>query len=60
MLDDASFVTGSLRVTSYARPGKLFTANRDLIVSQVGRLKDAPFQQIIEAVVMILQTGLRA
>ncbi|MGH7865787.1 MAG: hypothetical protein ACREQB_12410 [Candidatus Binataceae bacterium] len=27
-LEDASFATGSLRVTSYARPGKLFTAQR--------------------------------
>ena len=59
-LDDTSFVTGSLRVASYARPGKLFTANRDLIVAQVGRLKAELFQQIIEAVVAILHTGLRA
>ncbi len=29
----ASFAAGSLRVTSYARPGKLFTANRDLMVA---------------------------
>ena len=36
MLTDASFATGSLRVTSYARPGKLFTANCNLIVTQVG------------------------
>jgi mRNA interferase MazF len=27
---DTSFATGSLLVTSYARPGKLFTANRSL------------------------------
>ena len=31
-LEDANFASGSLRVTSYARPAKLFTANRDLIV----------------------------
>jgi hypothetical protein len=28
-LEDASFAAGSLRVASYARPGKLFTASRD-------------------------------
>ena len=27
-LEDASFAAGSLRTTSYARPGKLFTASR--------------------------------
>lgn len=57
-LVDASFVTGSLRVTSYARPGKLFTANRNLMVAQVGSLKAKPFRQIIEAVVSILYASL--
>ena len=41
-LDVGSFATGSLRVVSYARPGKLFIANRDLIVAQVGILKIEP------------------
>jgi hypothetical protein len=45
-------------MTSYARPGKLFTANRDLMVSEIGRLKVAPFQRIVEAVVKILQAGI--
>lgn len=40
ILTEESFATGSLRVTSYARPGKLFTANRDLMVDQVGALKE--------------------
>ncbi|MGH8591094.1 MAG: MazF family transcriptional regulator [Gammaproteobacteria bacterium] len=39
MLDDADFDIGSSRLKSYARPGKLFTANESLMVSQVGRLK---------------------
>ena len=34
---DTSFATGSLLVTSYARPGKLFTANHSLMVGKVGR-----------------------
>jgi len=59
MLVDAGFATGSLRVTSYARPGKLFTANRSLMVAQVGNLKAEPFKQIIEAVVGILYASLK-
>jgi len=58
-LDAESFATGALRVVSYARPGKLFTANRNLIVAQVGTLKAEPFRQIIQAVVAILHTALR-
>jgi len=54
-LDDAAFATGSLRVTSYARPGKLFTANRDLIVAQVATLKPARLTQIVDAVVNLLR-----
>jgi mRNA interferase MazF len=57
-LDQNSFAIGSLRVTSYARPGKLFTANRSLMVSQVATLESAPFEQVIEAVVKILQASL--
>ena len=54
-LENASFATGSLQVTSYARPGKLFTANLDLIVAQVGTLKSGPFKQILDNVVDLLR-----
>jgi mRNA interferase MazF len=36
-LADHDFATGSLRVASYARPGKLFTAHRRLMVTRVGQ-----------------------
>jgi mRNA interferase MazF len=41
-LTDDDFQAGSLRLTSYVRPGKLFTANRTLIARQVGVLTDNP------------------
>jgi len=53
-----SFCSGSLRVTSYARPGKLFTANHDLMVSQEAILNAGSFRSIIEAVIDILRSGL--
>ncbi|CAN5758171.1 hypothetical protein BH23CHL2_BH23CHL2_06670 [soil metagenome] len=56
VLVDDDFVSGSLRITSYARPGKLFTANRDLMVRQVGVLQEEPFGQIIDAIVNLLQS----
>ena len=57
-LTESSFATGSLRVASFARPGKLFTANRELMVAQVGTLKEEPLARIVEAVIGILRTGL--
>src|SRR5712691_8831813 len=39
LLEDASFAAGGLRVVSYARPGKLFTAHSTLMVTQVGHCK---------------------
>jgi mRNA interferase MazF len=59
LLIDASFAAGGLRVTSYARPGKLFTAHHSLMVSPVATLTAESLQQIIEAVVVLLYTSLR-
>lgn len=40
-LEDTELATGSLRVTNFARPGKLFTGNRDLIAAEVATLRPA-------------------
>lgn len=56
-LDDRSFSAGSLRVLSYARPGKLFTANQDLLISEVATLKSQTSKQIVDAVVNLLRAG---
>jgi mRNA interferase MazF len=57
-IDDADFETGSLRLVSYVRPGKLFTANNRVIKSQVGKLKDGTFVEIIESVVRLLRSSI--
>lgn len=56
-LENASFSVGSLRVLSYARPGKLFTASQGLIVSEVATLKSQSLKQIVDAVVDLLRAG---
>lgn len=53
-LTNRDFATGSLKLTSYARPGKLFTASESLIVSQVGELKPDSLRKIVDAVVALL------
>jgi len=54
-----SFDEGLLRVTSFARPGKLFTANQELMIAKAGTLKIGPFEQIVEAIMSILRNSLR-
>ena len=54
-LTASSFSSGQLRVDSYARPGKLFTASHDLMVAQVATLTVDARQQVLEAVVAILR-----
>ena len=53
-LTDASFAAGSLEMVSYARPGKLFTANTGLVAEQAGILKAEDFNRLIDAVVRLL------
>ena len=54
-LDQSAFASGSLRVTSYARPGKLFTASGELVTSQVAVLKPDMFKRVVDAVVDLLR-----
>jgi mRNA interferase MazF len=53
-----SFANGSLQVTSYTRPGKLFTSNSSLMVKQVGCLKKGLLKKIIETIVTIFHSGI--
>jgi mRNA interferase MazF len=57
-LTNQDFLEGGLRVVSYARPGKLFTANQDLIASTVGSLDSASTNRILQAVIDLLQQNL--
>ena len=57
-LKGTDFSSGSLKVVSYARPGKLFTASGGLIVAEVGRLKKDVLKRIVEAVTALLRAAL--
>ena len=54
-LTDNDFVQGSLRITSYARPAKLFTAHESLFVSEVGVLSVGSLKKITDEVVAVIQ-----
>ena len=59
-LDEADYERGSLRRASFARPAKLFTANRDLMVGEPGMLAGEKHREIVDAVVALLRRADRA
>ena len=56
-ITDADLDVGALRVDSFARPGKLFTASNSLMVGQVGHLKSDVMDQILDKLAEILRAG---
>jgi mRNA interferase MazF len=56
-LDAQDFASGSLLVSSFARPGKLFTAHAGLMVRSVGVLTRVAFARVLSAVLAILQSA---
>ena len=59
-IENEDFASGSLSLTSYARPGKIFTANESLIITQVGKLKDDSFRKVANAVIQLLRSHIPA
>jgi len=56
-LTDEEFAEGSLKRVSYARPGKLFTANLQLFEGVAGVLEDDPREEIVNRLVQSLRSG---
>ena len=54
-LEVGDFARGSLRLTSFARPGKLFTAHASLMAGQIGELQAGTFATIREAVLRLIR-----
>ena len=55
---NSDFAGGSLRKTSYARPGKLFTANALIMTKHIGDLTSAKSEEVVKAVVSLLEKSL--
>lgn len=55
-IKEVDFASGSLIQTSYARPGKLFSANTSIIVKDVGMLEQTKFTSVVNAVIEIIRS----
>jgi len=54
-LSQADFESGSLKRESNARPNRLFTCDRRLILYRAGMLQDSKTREVIDSVVEILR-----
>jgi len=55
---DSDFHSGSLRRTSHARPGKLFSANTSIMERVAGELKQPKLTSIVDSVIDVLRPNL--
>ncbi len=56
LLEDNDFEEGHLRVKSNVRPNRIFTADNNIVLYKVGRLKREKTKEIIEKIIKILQS----
>lgn len=55
IVSESDFLDGGLQRDSYARPGKLFTANASLFVGVLGQLHPSKWSEVIDSVVRLLR-----
>ena len=54
-LDPGDFEVGGLPVASLVRPGKIFTANAEIVEGSVGRVSDELRKRVVGALVALLE-----
>lgn len=54
-IDEGDFETGTLRQSSHVRPNRLFTADRQIILYRVGRLKAHKLTEVIDNIISALR-----
>ena len=58
VITNSDFASDFLLKTSYARPGKLFTANAAIMTKHVGDLQTAKLEEIVRAVISLLEKSI--
>jgi mRNA interferase MazF len=54
-LEDGDFRVGKLNLISYIHPNALYTTKKDVVLRKVCTLKDEKIEQVISAIIEILQ-----
>ena len=58
MLEETDFAEGRLPLTSYVRPGKLFTAHKSLIEKSLGKTNAKKKREVVNTVCKLLHSGI--
>jgi len=54
-LDDKDFSKGSLKKESNIRPNRIFTADKNIILYEVGQINKEKMNQVIEKIIEIIK-----
>ena len=54
-LSNKDFEKGGLRIDSYIRPNRLFTADKSIVKKKIGRIDNKKIKQVIEKVCEIIR-----
>jgi mRNA interferase MazF len=54
-INEHSFSTGSLPVSSFVRPSRIFTANKNIVIRKAGTLKSDVHDLVVESIIKILR-----
>ena len=57
-ITNSDLASGSFKKDSYARPGKLFTANSGIMSKELGELKSEKLEEIIRVVISLLEKSI--
>ncbi|MCL2443478.1 MAG: type II toxin-antitoxin system PemK/MazF family toxin [Treponema sp.] len=55
-VEASDFATGGLPVDSYIRPNKIFTADKNIILSVAGHLNDTKINEAVNSIITIINT----
>jgi mRNA interferase MazF len=55
-LDTVDFISGSLPISSFIRPNKVFTSDKNLILSIAGCLSEEKIHSVLNAVITIISS----
>ena len=55
-IGSSDFISGNLPIESFIRPNKIFTADKNLILSVVGHLSEIKIQDAINAIISIISS----
>ena len=54
-INDSDFDEGTLKLVSYIRPGKIFTAHESIIIKRVARLSVGPHKKLIDKIIGLIR-----